>query len=168
MLRTAICPGTYDPITFGHLDIIKRAAAIFDRVVVGVDAKNSGKVYLKLETRMELIRSACGHLSNVTVKSYRGLMVDFAKQEGATVIVKGLSAIFDFEKEMQIALVNKKLAGDIETLFLMPSAEYSFFNSYLIHRVARKGGRLKGLVTPQVENVLYQQYQHSGNTEAVL
>lgn len=134
---------------------------MFDRVVVGVAAEPcQKKVYLQLEKRVELARSACGNLSNVSVKPYRGLVVDFARQEGASVIVRGLRAISDFEHEMQAALMNKKLAGDIETIFLMTATEYSFFNSHLIHCVAAVGGCLKGLVTPEVEKFLCQQYTH--------
>ncbi|WP_258359884.1 pantetheine-phosphate adenylyltransferase [Moorella sulfitireducens (nom. illeg.)] len=122
-MRTAICPRAHDPITYGHLDINEQAAAMFDRVVVEEAAKACKKVYLQLEKRVELARSACGNLSNVTVKPYRGLVVDFAMQEGATVIVRGLRAISDFECEMQAALMNKKLAGDIETIFLITATE---------------------------------------------
>lgn len=159
MLRTAICPGAFDPITNGHLDIIKRATALFDRVVVGVAATPIKKTYFPLEKRLKLVQIVCHDLENVTVKPFSGLLVDFARQEGATAIIRGLRAVADFDFELQMALMNKKLAGDIETVFLMAATEYSYLNSNLVRQVAMVGGCLKSLVPPVVERVLEQHYR---------
>jgi len=159
-LGVAIYPGTFDPVTNGHLDIIQRAAKLFERVIVAVAAGGPKKTHLDLIGRVELLKNATKHLANVDVKPFSGLTVNFARKEGASVIIKGLRAVSDFESEMQMALMNKKLAKDIETVFLMAATEYSFLNASIVRQVAMVGGCLEGLVPPEVEGVLQRYFRH--------
>jgi pantetheine-phosphate adenylyltransferase len=150
----AVCPGSFDPITRGHLDIIERAAALFSHVIVGVSVNPGKNPLFSLEERVELIKTAIGHLTNVEVVFFSGLLVDFAQRSEATVIVKGLRAISDFEYEFQMALNNKRLAPEIETLFMMTKNEYSFLSSSVVREIARYGGNIRDLVTPEIEEAL--------------
>ncbi len=153
-MKKAIYPGSFDPVTNGHLDIIERAASIFDEVVVAV-AKNIGKnPMFTVEERMEMLRSVCGHIPNVTVDSFNGLLVRYATDKGANVIIRGLRAISDFEYEFELALMNRRLTPEVETVFLMPNAEYSYLRSSVIKEVAGFGGTVEGLVPPIVEEYL--------------
>lgn len=150
----AICPGSFDPITKGHLDIIERSAELFSQVIVGV-LENPGKNPLfSLTERVELIQTAIRHLPNVEVVYFSGLLVDFAQKSEAKVIVKGLRAISDFEYEFQMALNNKRLAPEIETMFMMTKNEYSFLSSSVVREIARYGGNIRDLVTPEIEEAL--------------
>lgn len=142
----AVYPGSFDPITNGHLDIISRSARLFDTVYVAILVNSSKTPMFSLEERTEFIRQATGGLPNVKVISFSGLLVDLLHQLDANVIIKGLRAVSDFEYEMQMALMNNKLSKDIETLFMMTSQEYSFLSSSLVKEVARHRGSLKGLV----------------------
>ncbi|MBE3571934.1 MAG: pantetheine-phosphate adenylyltransferase [Moorella humiferrea] len=157
-MRVAVYPGTFDPITNGHLDIIRRAVEIFDRVVVGVAQDNYKNTLFSLEERVQLVRDVTRDWPTVTVKSFSGLLVDFARQEGAVAIVRGLRAVSDFEYEFQMSIMNKKLAGDLETVFLMTATEYSFISSSIIRQVASLGGCIRGLVPPEVEQALLKRY----------
>ncbi|MEN7973747.1 MAG: pantetheine-phosphate adenylyltransferase, partial [Verrucomicrobiota bacterium] len=140
MNEAAICAGTFDPITMGHLDVIERASRIFPRVVIGV-ATNPGKNPLfSLEERMELVRKSTAHLSGVEVDCFDGLLVDFAEGKGVRVIVRGLRAFSDFEYEFQMALTNRRLKPSIETTFLMPKQDYSYVSSSNVREVAELGG----------------------------
>lgn len=153
MIR-AICPGSFDPITRGHLDIIERAAGLFPQVIVGV-LQNPGKNPLfSVQERVELIKTAVKHLPNVEVYYFSGLLVDFARKVEANLIVKGLRAISDFEYEFQMALNNKRLAPEIETMFMMTKNEYSFLSSSVVREIARYGGNIRDLVTPEIEEAL--------------
>jgi len=150
----AICPGSFDPITRGHLDIIERAAALFPQVIVGV-LQNPGKNPLfSVQERVDLIKTAIKHLPNVEVVFFSGLLVDFARKVEANLIVKGLRAISDFEYEFQMALNNKRLAPEIETMFMMTKNEYSFLSSSVVREIARYGGNIRDLVTPEIEEAL--------------
>lgn len=157
-MRVAVYPGTFDPITNGHLDIIRRAVEIFDRVVVGVAQDNYKNTLFSLEERVQLVRDVTRDCPTVTVKSFSGLLVDFARQEGAVAIVRGLRAVSDFEYEFQMSIMNKKLASDLETVFLMTATEYSFISSSIIRQVASLGGCIRGLVPPEVEQALLKRY----------
>jgi pantetheine-phosphate adenylyltransferase len=153
-----ICPGSFDPITYGHLDIIERAAALFSSVIVGV-LENPGKNPLfSPAERVELIQSVIRHLPNVEVICFNGLLVDFARKMEANLIVKGLRAISDFEYEFQMALNNKRLAPEIETMFMMTKNEYSFLSSSVVREIASFGGDIHDLVTPEIEAALQQKY----------
>ena len=145
---TALCPGTFDPVTNGHLDIIGRAGKHFDAVVVGVLENPSKQPLFEVEERVAMLKEACDGLRNVRVSSFSGLLVDFARREDADVIVKGLRAISDYEFEIQMAQMNLRLA-EVETLFMPTSPRWSFLSSSLVKEVARFGGDVDGLV-PEV------------------
>jgi pantetheine-phosphate adenylyltransferase len=146
---TALCPGTFDPVTNGHLDIIGRASETFEAVVVGALENPSKQPMFSLEERVAMLKEACASMPNVTVVSFRGLLVDLARSQGDAVIVKGLRAISDYEYEIQMAQMNHRLAG-VETLFMTTNPLYSFLSSSLVKEVATYGGDVSGLVPPLV------------------
>ncbi len=149
MAVTAVCPGSFDPVTYGHLDVIRRAAAQFDRLVVAC-LRNAGKrPLLDVDERLALLEAVVVDLPNVEVAAFDGLLVDFCAERGATVIVKGLRAASDFEYELQMAQMNARL-GNVETLFLTTSPVYSFLSSSLVKEVARFGGDVADFVPPIV------------------
>ncbi len=147
-LRIAVCPGSFDPVTLGHLDIIERAARIFDKVVVAVFTNPQKTPLFSMEERVDMLLEATGHIPNVEVDASSGLLSDYALKLGAQVIVKGLRAISDFEAEFQMARMNKKLAPSIETMFMMTANEYSYLSSSIVKEVARLGGCV-GQLVPQ-------------------
>lgn len=149
MIR-AVYPGTFDPITNGHLDVIERAAKIFDELIVAVTTNPAKTPWFTLEERVEMIRESCSHLPNVTVEAFDGLLVNFVRQKGAKVIIKGLRAVTDFDYEFQMAAINRKLAPEIETLFLMTSLPYAYLSSSVVKEVASLNGCLKELVPDNV------------------
>ncbi|MBI5194030.1 MAG: pantetheine-phosphate adenylyltransferase [Nitrospirae bacterium] len=151
MTVTAIYPGTFDPITNGHIDIIIRSLKSFDHIIVGIGPNPKKTTLFSLEERISMVKECLGSTPNVSVKTFDGLLVDFAKKQNATVIIRGLRAISDFEYEFQMALMNRKLDSDIETVFLMPSEEYSYLTSSIIKVVASFGGDISSLV-PSVAN----------------
>ncbi len=142
----AICPGSFDPITLGHLDIIERSTYIYDKVVVGIADNPVKQTLFSLDERVDMVAEVVVGLRNVTVAPFGGLLVEFAKDNGAQVIIKGLRAISDFEHEFQMAHLNKKLDGSVETVFMMASPEYMFLSSSAVKEVAMFGGDLNGLV----------------------
>jgi pantetheine-phosphate adenylyltransferase len=150
---TALCPGTFDPVTNGHLDIIGRASQTFETVVVGTLENPSKQPMFALEERVAMLKEACSGMPNVTVVSFRGLLVDFARSQGDAVIVKGLRAVSDYEYEIQMAQMNHRLAG-VETLFMSTSPNWSFLSSSLVKEVARLGGNVSGLVPDHVRTAL--------------
>lgn len=149
-MRVAIYPGSFDPITNGHLDIITRGSKVFDKLIVGV-LINIEKVGLfSIEERVELIKRVTAHLENVEVVSFNGLLVELAKKNNAKVILKGLRAVSDFEYEFQMALMNSQLDSEVETLFMTTSAANSFLSSSSVKQVAKFGGNIKGLVPEEI------------------
>jgi pantetheine-phosphate adenylyltransferase len=155
---TALCPGSYDPVTLGHLDIIARAAEVFDEVVVGVvdHPVRKQKTVFSTEERMAFIAEETAELGNVQVKPFGTLLVNFARDNGARVIVKGLRAISDFEYELEMHQLNRKMAPDIESMYLMAAPEFSFLSSSGVKEVAMFGGDLSGLVPQRVAERLQE------------
>ena len=149
-MRIAVYPGSFDPITNGHLDIIRRASKIYDRLIVGVLDNSSKKPMFSSEDRKGMIDEAIKGLDNVTCDVFSGLLVDFAKIKGADVIVKGLRTVSDFEYELQMALLNKALNPEYETMFMMTDTMYSYISSSMVKEVAKYNGELEGLVPKHV------------------
>lgn len=145
-MSTAIYPGSFDPVTLGHLDIIKRSAAIFDYVVIGVLNNTSKKPLFSLEERVNMLKDAVSELDNVSVESFEGLLVDFVKQKNTNVIIRGLRALTDFDLEMQMAQSNRMVASDVDTVFLSTSLQYSYLSSSIVKEYARYGVDLKEFV----------------------
>lgn len=163
MNQAAICAGTFDPITMGHLDVIERASRIFPRVVIGVATSSGKNPLFSLEERIELVRRSTAHIEGIEVDSFSGLLVNFAESKGVQVIVRGLRAFSDFEYEFQMALTNRKLKPEIETVFLMPKQDYSYVSSSNVREVARLGGDTSMFVPPPVQQALTAQL---GNASA--
>jgi pantetheine-phosphate adenylyltransferase len=155
---TAVCPGSYDPVTHGHLDIIGRTARVFDQVVVAVvnQPVRKQKTLFTAEERCEMIRAETADLANVQVKAFDTLIVDFAREHGAKAIVKGLRAISDFEYEFEMNQLNRKMAPDIESIYMFSSPQYSFLSSSGVKELAMFGGDLSGLVPDAVATVLQE------------
>ena len=145
-MRIAVYPGSFDPITNGHLDIITRGSKVFDKLIVGVLVNVDKKGLFDIEERVELIKKVTKDLTNVEVVSFNGLLIDFMKHNNARVILKGLRAVSDFEYEFQMALMNNKLDPEVETVFMMTSAQYSYLSSSAVKQVAKFGGCIDGLV----------------------
>ncbi|UKX18869.1 pantetheine-phosphate adenylyltransferase [Bacillus anthracis] len=159
MTSIAISSGSFDPITLGHLDIIKRGAKVFDEVYVVVLNNSSKKPFFSVEERLDLIREATKDIPNVKVDSHSGLLVEYAKMRNANAILRGLRAVSDFEYEMQITSMNRKLDENIETFFIMTNSQYSFLSSSIVKEVARYGGSVVDLVPPVVERALKEKFQ---------
>ena len=157
--RSILYPGTFDPITRGHEDLIRRAAEIFERVVVAVAADTGKNEAFELEERVELVRAVISDCDNVEVSSFRGLTVDFAKEQGTGVILRGLRAVSDFEFEFQMAAMNRHLDDQVETVFLTPGEHFTFISSSLVRQVAALGGNVAELVHPTVEAALKRRFQ---------
>ena len=149
-MRIGVYPGTFDPITNGHVDLITRSLNLFDKVFVAVASNPQKHPVFDLPERVEMVRLVTKELPNVTVESFHGLLVDFLRERGAHAIIRGLRAVSDFEFELQMALMNRNLDQSSETVFLMPSQEYIYLTSTIIKEVARLGGNLKDLVHPEV------------------
>jgi pantetheine-phosphate adenylyltransferase len=154
MSTLAVFPGSFDPLTNGHVDIIERGARLFDRIVVAVLVNAEKAPLFSMEERVEIARAVFAHLPNVEVDTFDGLLVDYVERRKAQVIVRGLRAVSDFEYEFQMALMNRRLKGTIETVFMMPAEQYSYISSRLIKEVFALGGRVHGLVPDMVETRL--------------
>ena len=153
-MSIAVYPGTFDPIHYGHIDIAKRAAHIFDQVIVGIYDRPQKNLLFPIEDRLNMVRSALGDISNIQVDRYNILTVDFARERGACVLVRGLRVISDFEMEYQMALMNRRLARDIDVICLMTSAEHAFVSSSIIKEIALAGGDISQFVPAQVAEAL--------------
>ena len=153
-MTTALCPGSFDPPTNGHIDVIERASRHFDRVVAAVIANPSKEPLFSAEERVELLRDALGHIDAVEVASFDGLLVDFARERGVSVVVKGLRAVSDYDYELQMAQMNEALSPGLETFFVPAKASWAFLSSSLVREVARYGRSVDGLVPEGVANAL--------------
>lgn len=159
----AIYPGTFDPVTNGHADLIERASRLFGEVIVGIAASPSKKPRFDLAQRVELLEAVTQHLSNVTVVGFSGLLVDFAKDHQANVLIRGLRAVSDFEYEFQLANMNRRLSPDLESVFLTPAEENSFISSTLVKEVALHNGDVSQFVHPVVKQALESSLQQEKN-----
>lgn len=157
-MKRGLCPGTFDPVTSGHLDIIERAASHVDELVVAVahSPDKGGGPLFSVEERSRFIRNACSHLANVSVRPFDNLLVDVARDIGATVIIKGLRAVTDFEREFQMAQLNYRLDSRVETMFIMAIPEYMFLSSSAVKEIAKHGGSVRGLVPDEVADALHE------------
>ena len=167
MIKKAVYPGSFDPITNGHVDIIRRGLEIFDKILVAVLENPKKKSLFSTKERVAMIQDIFAEDENIEVKSFHGLLVDFAKTNESKMIIRGLRAISDFEYEFQMALMNRKLDPDMETLFMMPSVNYSFLSSRLVKEVSMLGGCLKDLVPGEVEDKLREKYKTAPKTKSI-
>jgi pantetheine-phosphate adenylyltransferase len=153
-MRTVIYPGSFDPLTNGHLDVVQRAAKLFDRVIVAVAKNDSKHPLFTLQQRQGLVAKCVKHLPNVEVDSFDGLLVEYVEARSAQAIIRGLRAVSDFEFEFQLALMNRKLNERVETIFMMPKDTYTFLSSRIVKEIARLGGDVSAFVPPLVEAAL--------------
>ncbi|HHW31770.1 MAG TPA: pantetheine-phosphate adenylyltransferase [Clostridiaceae bacterium] len=157
-MKICVCPGSFDPITNGHVDIIERAAKMFDKVIVAVLVNKSKVPVFTLDERLKLINKVFEGRKNIEVDSFSGLLIDFARMKGASVIIKGLRAVSDFEYEFQMALLNKSLDSNIETMFMMTNINYSFLSSSAVRELARLGGNIEGLVPDCIIDMVMEKF----------
>ncbi len=157
-MKISVCPGSFDPVTYGHVDIIERACDIFDHVYVAVLNNSAKKPLFTVEERIEMLKLSTKHLSNVTVESFAGLIVEYAKEKGALAIVRGLRAVTDFEYEFKLAAMNRNLDPEIETIFMMTSIEFAFLSSSAVKEVASFGGNVSKWVSNEVAEFLRIKY----------
>ena len=160
VMRRAIYPGSFDPVTFGHLDVIQRAVKLFDEVIVAVAFNEQKKSLFTVDERVALLENATGQMSNVRVAQFSGLLVNFAREQQAAALIRGLRAISDFEFEFQMALMNRKLEKSIETLFLMPKEEYTYLSSRIVKEIAALGGNVDAFVDRSVSAALREKFGH--------
>ena len=153
-MTIAVYPGTFDPMTRGHEDLVRRAYKLFDKVVVGVADSQNKRPFFDLEERLSIAREILGHYPNVEVLSFSGLLKDFVREQGAKIIIRGLRAVSDFEFEFQMAGMNRYMLPDVETLFLTPSDQYQFISGTIVREIARLGGDVSKFVFPSVETWL--------------
>ena len=159
MKRRAIYAGSFDPVTYGHLDLIKRGLRVFDELIVGITDNPQKRSLFTMEERVQLLKQVVQKWPRVKIESFNGLLVDYAKGKKATVILRGLRAVSDFEYEFQMALTNRKLSSNFETVYMMPSEIYSYVSSHLVKQVASLGGRVKAFVPPLVEKALREKFK---------
>lgn len=159
MKRTAIYPGTFDPVTNGHIDLIKRGLRIFDEVIVAITTAQKKQPLFTVQERLKLITGAVRNFKNVRAEAFDGLLIEYVKARKGIAVIRGLRAVSDFEYELQMALMNRKLDLEIETVFMMPSEEYTFLTSTIIKEVASFGGSVKGLVPDIVEKALKEKFR---------
>lgn len=159
----AVYPGTFDPVTHGHTDLVRRAAHVFEHVIVAI-AESPHKIpFFSLEKRIELARSQLGSLDNIEIVGFSNLLVDFVRENGGSVIVRGLRAVSDFEYEFQLASMNRNLCEEVETMFLTPDEKFGFISSTLVREVARLGGDVSQFVGPEIELALKEQFGFKGS-----
>ena len=157
-MRRAIYPGSFDPVTNGHVDVVERARKLFDEVVVAVAHNDEKQPFFTLEERLDLLRETVGKVDSVRVTQFEGLLVDFAMKEKASAVIRGLRAVSDFEFEFQMALMNRKLESAVETIFLMPKEEYTYLSSRLVKEIARLGGDASKFVPATVATALRKKF----------
>lgn len=157
-MKLIIYPGTFDPVTNGHLDLVKRGLMIFDELIIAVAPSPKKQPLFTIEERLLMIEEAVKKYKSVRVEAFDGLLIDYVKRRGGIGIIRGLRAVSDFEYEMQMALMNRRLAGDLETVFVMPSEEYSYLTSTIVKEVASFGGTVSGLVPDMVEKALKDKF----------
>ncbi len=158
-MRRAIYPGSFDPITNGHLDVLQRAAGIFDKLIIAVARDNAKQSLFSVDERVELIRNAAAEIPGIEVMPFEGLLVNFAREHKACALVRGLRAVSDFEFEFQLALMNRKLEPNLETLFLMPREEYTYISSRLVKEICRLGGHIEQFAPPNVVSALRTKFK---------
>lgn len=158
-MRTALYPGTFDPVTLGHVDLVERGLRLFDRLIVGVADSTSKGPSFPVEERTRMCRAATTHLGNVEVVPFKSLTIQFAREHGACAIIRGLRAVSDFDYEFQLAWMNRKLDSSIETVFLCPNENYSYVNSSLVKEIARLGGDITEFVPDFVRTALLERYE---------
>ena len=157
-MKIAVYPGTFDPFTNGHLDILIRSSKLFDKVIVAVAVDSDKQTLFSIEERVEFIKDSIKKYENIEVESFKGLLMHFVEKRHAQVIIRGLRAVSDFEYEVQMALMNRNLNNNVETLFLTTASEYAFLSSTVIKNVIKLNGRISGLVSKKVENALIEKF----------
>ena len=158
--KIAIYPGTFDPLTLGHLDIIERASSLFDHIIITIATNSRKQPFFSLEERVMFIEDATPHIKNISVKHFGGLLVDFARSEGAIAILRGLRAVSDFEYELQMALMNRRLNRDVNTVFLMPNEKYTYINSTIVKEVASFHGDVSCFVPNEINEKLIEKFKN--------
>ena len=159
----ALYPGTFDPITHGHTDLVSRAARVFDHVIVAIAESPHKTPFFSLEKRIELAASQLNHLDNIEIVGFSNLLVDFVQEKGASVIVRGLRAVSDFEYEFQLASMNRRLCEEVETMFLTPDEKFGFISSTLVREVARLGGDVSQFVGREIDLAMREQFGNAGS-----
>lgn len=159
-MKTFIYPGSFDPITLGHIDIIERASKITDKLIVAILINSEKKSLFSIEEKMEMIKESTKHINNIEISYFDGLLVDFAKKKNADTIVRGLRAVTDFEYELQMAQTNRKLYDKIDTIFLLTNLEYSYLSSSVVKQVAEMKGNISDFVTPFVKEKILSKYRN--------
>jgi pantetheine-phosphate adenylyltransferase len=162
MKKTAIYPGTFDPVTNGHLDLVKRALRIFDEVIIAVAPNQKKLPFFSIDERLKMIKSAVKDMKGAKVEAFSGLLVEYVKEKRGRAILRGLRAVSDFEYELQMAHMNRRLDMKIETVFMMPSEEFSFLTSSIVKEVASFGGSVSGLVPEEVRKALEKKFGETG------
>lgn len=165
-MSIAVYPGSFDPVTYGHLDIIKRSMRVFDKLIIGILVNSEKNPLFSTEERVDFLLEATKDMDNVEVKSFSGLLVDFARENHADITVRGLRAVTDFEYELQIAQINNKLDSNLDTMFFTTSTEYAYLSSTIVREIASYHGDVSELVPPYVEHKLKQKFRESIEGEA--
>ncbi len=163
METTVICPGSFDPVTLGHIDIIKRASKMFDKVIVAVLVNMAKEPSFTTQERIELLQQTIGDIENVEIVGFSGLLADYAKERGAKAVVKGLRAVSDFEYEFQMALTNKKLNSELDTVFLTSDSQYMYLSSSMVKQIASLGGDISNFVPPCIHEKVLKRLKNNGN-----
>jgi pantetheine-phosphate adenylyltransferase len=158
-MKRAIYPGSFDPVTNGHLDVVERARKLFDEVIVAVAHNDEKQPLFSLEERLDLLQQTVGKIDNVRISQFEGLLIDFAAEQNASAVIRGLRAVSDFEFEFQMALMNRKLKDSVETIFLMPKEEYTYLSSRLVKEIARLGGDVSKFVPGVVASALGKKFK---------
>ena len=159
-MNLAVYPGSFDPVTYGHIDVVKRASKIFDRLIVAVAHNFEKNPLFSVDERIEILKKDLKEIPTIEIDSFQGLLVDYARRRGARIIIRGLRALSDFEYEFQMALTNRKICDDVETVFLMPSEQYSYLSSRMIKEIAALGGDVEAFVPDHVAAMLRKKLGH--------